>query len=511
MRKKGDGKPCGERVKCAAPEDACGPGWGLCLSHKTAALDTLSFLKAMTPAVCASPAGAYVAAMSHAPLGVKTCPAVANRSLDNGCKTAGYGGEPLCCGKKCLVPSCSTALWDGHTRALIGAEGAGVCGSLEFKGKDDPSGVLCCKLPAAADDAQAGDAPVAAAAPASRRRYELTAAPSSLASSSAPHLDPVADSRAVLGESGSPELWWWSILSTAAVWCTQYHPVAWCQQNGFGPTNADGSAAIETTDVATSSDACAVTNGTAYGGAPIGEDRSATTAEACCAACSASAKCAHWNLNWGTRQGTRGCFFKAAGTVRHHQDGVASGSRSLSPLPPPPPEPSVTPLRLAELWPTPPASAQFWVQEWGSGACTNGSAAALVRWNSSTPLDVDSTVTHRGYPYTDRKYRFFRAAPVLASGWTILGELAKFVAVSPQRLALPQETNIAPAAGPPGMDAMRVPGSELAFDVIGAAGEKVELALVTPSDTVVWVDVELGSTGRSSVRCSDGGCVVGRG
>ena len=69
----------------------------------------------------------------------------------------------------------------------------------------------------------------------------------------------------------------------------------------------------------------------------------------------------------------------------------------------------------------------------------------------------------------------------------------------------------APAAGPPGMEATQVPGAELAFDVIGAAGEKVELALVTPSDTVLWVDVELGSTGRSSVRCSGGGCVVGRG
>ena len=124
-------------------------GWAPCLSHGHRWLDTDSFLQSITAEQCASGAkGAFVAAESHAPPG-DTCPNVANHSQDNGCKAAGgYGGEPLCCGDGCGVPSCSNALWPAQTRALFGpATGAGTCGAME---SNDQSGVLhgilCCKV-----------------------------------------------------------------------------------------------------------------------------------------------------------------------------------------------------------------------------------------------------------------------------------------------------------------------------------------------------------------------------
>ena len=93
--------------------------------------------------------GAFVAAMSHAPTGAKTCPTPANKSLDNGCPAQrGYGSEPLCCGDACGVPSCASALWPGQTRALFGTEhGAGSCGAVTRSAAGDPRGVLCCRVP----------------------------------------------------------------------------------------------------------------------------------------------------------------------------------------------------------------------------------------------------------------------------------------------------------------------------------------------------------------------------
>lgn len=79
------------------------------------------------------------------------CPTAANHSLDNGCKAAGsYGGEPLCCGEGCGIPSCSNALWPGETRALFGGAGAGTCGAIESNDQTKVlRGVLCCQVESA--------------------------------------------------------------------------------------------------------------------------------------------------------------------------------------------------------------------------------------------------------------------------------------------------------------------------------------------------------------------------
>ena len=108
--------------------------------------------------------------MGHAPAAASACPAPANRSLDNTCKRAGYGAEPLCCGAACGTPSCSSALWPGKTRVLFGkgARGgnAGVCAALTIRPDREPRGALCCKKATEAAAAATVAPPTAAAAPA---------------------------------------------------------------------------------------------------------------------------------------------------------------------------------------------------------------------------------------------------------------------------------------------------------------------------------------------------------
>jgi hypothetical protein len=150
MRAAATGRTCGSAPQpaCGAPVDACGPGWGVCLSHASSTLDTNTFLSHVDATTCGVPSGAFLAAMSHAPTGSTQCPDPANHSLDNGCPAAsGYGSEPLCCGAVCGVPSCSTALWPGKTRALFGTEAAGSCGGVVTNPVDGvPRGVLCCRI-----------------------------------------------------------------------------------------------------------------------------------------------------------------------------------------------------------------------------------------------------------------------------------------------------------------------------------------------------------------------------
>ena len=89
---------------------------------------------------------------------------LADASLDNACKRASYGSEPLCCGGACGMPSCASALWPGETRVLFGkgslGGNAGSCGALTIRPDHEPRGVLCCKKAAA----EAATEPAAAVA-----------------------------------------------------------------------------------------------------------------------------------------------------------------------------------------------------------------------------------------------------------------------------------------------------------------------------------------------------------
>ena len=82
----------------------------------------------------------------------------------------------------------------------------------------------------------------------------------------------------------------------------------------------------------------------------------------------------------------------------------------------------------------------------------------------------------------------------------MLGELAKFVAVSPQRIVFRDSRRLdyAMYADSDGV----VADEPLMFDVIGASGENVSLAAVTPQSRVVWVSLTIGSTGVATVHCA---------
>jgi hypothetical protein len=483
LRKAPTGKVCGAHgphcgnasIPCASPADACGDGWAICLSHSGPGFDTPTFIAAMDPKTCGSVDGAFLAAMSHVavePSGERHCPDPANPHADNTCKSSGYGSEPLCCGTKCLVPSCSTALWNGSTRALIGTEGSGSCGAVSSR--IDPEGVLCCKRPTPPQPREQSEFDLASQDE-QKQRYEVTAAPAAPAAHASSLLDGDADSRADLEREG--KTWWWNILSTDKL-------------------SPDSSLESSLQAAATTSNSCLdVQNNTAFGGDPIGVDHTATTPELCCAACMKEPRCQVWNLNGPqyAHEKRAGCFFKGVGNTRHAQQGVVAGSRAGPALP----EAAAAPLRLAEMWPASPASAVFWVQEWGNASCANGTLASscLSTWSKSSPLDIAATAArHRRYPQTTRLYRFFRAAPVLESGWTLLGELIKFVPVSPQRLVLADSSS-------DGTD-----DALLSFGVLGASGEMTRVAMVTPQSRILWLNITLGSSGAATVQCTSVTC-----
>jgi hypothetical protein len=136
------GAACGGSLgACAAPADACAPGWSLCLSNASTVEAALAALRArMSAAQCGNDGGQlprrFVAGMSHA---VQPCPP-SPVTVDNGCTTGVYGSEPVCCGGGCAIPSCPNSIWEGATR--IHANEADGCAAMPATAVD---GVLCCK------------------------------------------------------------------------------------------------------------------------------------------------------------------------------------------------------------------------------------------------------------------------------------------------------------------------------------------------------------------------------
>lgn len=95
---------------------------------------------------------------------------------------------------------------------------------------------------------------------------------------------------------------------------------------------------------------------------------------------------------------------------------------------------------------------------------SNASAAAptTVSFSSSRPLSVPACGR------TD--FRLFHAAPTLANGWTLLGEVAKWLPVSAARVRIVRASSDS--------------GGAVHATIVGAAGEKVTLWFADPSGTV---------------------------
>ena len=106
---------------------------------------------------------------------------------------------------------------------------------------------------------------------------------------------------------------------------------------------------------------------------------------------------------------------------------------------------------------------------------------------------------------------------MLPSGWTLIGDLGKFVPCSPQRFVVSSTDHV--VAGAPQLAdfeprshqaaALR---SEVEFTVLGSAGEVVSVTLVSPGATplegkVVVVVVTIGGTGSATVMCAAKTCM----
>ena len=146
------------------------------------------------------------------------------------------------------------------------------------------------------------------------------------------------------------------------------------------------------------------------------------------------------------------------------------------------------PLSLSELWPTPSPQSRFFVAalderagDQGSGAgapqgaarCAHGASASscLVVWDHSHPLNLSTAAGTA----LRRSFRLLGAAPILSTGWALLGELGKVVPVSPQRF-------VAPGDGEAPRDTdLLLDGGGLKFIVLGSPGEVVTVTLAAPS------------------------------
>ena len=164
----------------------------------------------------------------------------------------------------------------------------------------------------------------------------------------------------------------------------------------------------------------------------------------------------------------------------------------------------------------------------GGAACVDGAAASscAVGFSSGSPLDVFT-----GHALPSRNWKVLHVAPVLAGGWVIVGEQAKYVAVSPQRVvaALPASAHDPEASDGLDESELAADGKGLKFVIVGADKEVVKITVLAPAPgaqgggdgggqlldralagKVVLVIATLGPSGRAEVACAAGGCTVSR-
>lgn len=141
--------------------------------------------------------------------------------------------------------------------------------------------------------------------------------------------------------------------------------------------------------------------------------------------------------------------------------------------------PGATAVSVSDLWPAQPQNVRFFASRGFHERCTNNSMAisCLDVFDSTHPLTFDTGTLP---PLHDpiRRFQLRSVAPVLSSGWTIVGEEAKYVRVSEQRL-----------------DASEGTGKLL--HVMGRPGERVEVTLVSPALQILIQSVTIGAEGTA--------------
>lgn len=94
----------------------------------------------------------------------------------------------------------------------------------------------------------------------------------------------------------------------------------------------------------------------------------------------------------------------------------------------------------------------------------------IVERNCKGPKECDKT-------------QLFIAAPVLSNNWVLLGETTKIVAVSAQRIA-----SISTNSG--------VGAAQVELELIGLAGESVEMGFLEPGGKTLQLTCTIGLSGR---------------
>ena len=170
------------------------------------------------------------------------------------------------------------------------------------------------------------------------------------------------------------------------------------------------------------------------------------------------------------------------------------------------------PVTLApvDLWPPlpPPAAggaggsvAGYYVQALSRRALCADGAPAVASGCASFAPGADAAAPLLTVLTGPDGHELFSVAPALASpgasggaaaGWALLGELSKFTRVSAARVArLDTSAACAPAARAP-----------LCVALVGAAGERVQVALVDPTGTVRLAATTLGLAGTGALACA---------
>ncbi len=137
LRHAGSGTACGDDAgPCAAPADACAPGWHMCGSS-----GAVSDLLRVTPQQCEHAGGGrFVAAISHCKA-QNGCTYDDPKTANYACFESGWCSEPVCCGSDCgEFGVCRDGVWPGMTHIPVGTDQG--CGSI---GSSRARGVLCCK------------------------------------------------------------------------------------------------------------------------------------------------------------------------------------------------------------------------------------------------------------------------------------------------------------------------------------------------------------------------------
>ena len=235
--------------------------------------------------------------------------------------------------------------------------------------------------------------------------------------------------------------------------------------------------------------------------------------------------------------GCKGCCLRTLWTKRGgggaSDDRIQSTSSGNCPRgcggSPPGPSPPLSKGRAItpqSLFPVPPASAAFVATTFGDAACVDGAAASscISGFSTSTPLDV---FTDHVLP--SRNWKVLHIAPVLAGGWTLIGEQRKYVALSPQRIVAAAAASSRGSHLSDGLDEgeLAADGKGLKFVIVGADKEVVKITVVAPAPAmeqasvngemllgqalagkIIVVSATLDASGRADVSCVASGCTV---